>query len=75
MTMRKLYLVPIIHTRSDMGSISSVLSAVSIKAHGEEFWNKHQQTVEKFGMPFLYSLLGFNTPPLAANSTLSNLVQ
>jgi hypothetical protein len=46
--MRKLYLVPIIHTRSDMGSISPVLSAISIKAYGEELWNKHQQTVAKF---------------------------
>ena len=48
MTMRKLYLVPIIHTRSDMGSISPVLSAISIKAYGEELWTKHQQTVVKF---------------------------
>ena len=46
--MRKLYLVPIIHTRSDMGSISSVLSEISISAFGEELWNKHQQTVTKF---------------------------
>ena len=46
--MRILYLVPIIHTRSDMGSISSVLSEISISAFGEELWNKHQQTVTKF---------------------------
>jgi hypothetical protein len=48
LTMRKLYLVPIIHTRSDMGSISPVLSAISIKAYGEELWTTHQQTVVKF---------------------------
>jgi len=52
--MRILYLVPIIHTRSDMGSISSVLSEISISAFGEELWNKHQQTVTNFGMPSLY---------------------
>jgi hypothetical protein len=31
-----------------MGSISSVLSEISISAFGEELWNKHQQTVTNF---------------------------
>ena len=46
--MRKLFLVPIIHTRSDMGSIAPVLSEISINAFGKEFWESHQTTVSEF---------------------------
>ena len=46
--MRKVYLVPIIHTRSDMGSIAPILSEISAVALGKELWDEHQKTISKF---------------------------
>jgi hypothetical protein len=46
--MRKVYLVPIIHTRSDMGSVAPILSEISAVALGKEVWDEHQKTVSKF---------------------------
>lgn len=46
--MRKVYLVPIIHTRSDMGSIAPILSEISAVALGKELWDKHRETISKF---------------------------
>ncbi len=46
--MRKLYLVPIIHTSSDMGSVAPTLSERGAAALGEELWRKHQKTVSRF---------------------------
>jgi hypothetical protein len=46
--MRKLYVVPIIHTSPDMGSVAGFLSNVGSASAGAEAWNRHQQTVELF---------------------------
>jgi hypothetical protein len=46
--MRKVYLVPIVHTRSDMGSIAPILSEISAVALGKELWDEHQKTISKF---------------------------
>ena len=46
--MRKVYLVPIIHTRSDMGSIAPILSEISAVALGKEPWDEHQKIISRF---------------------------
>ncbi len=46
--MKKLDVIPIIHTNSDMGSIGPVLSEASSIALGEELWGKHQEIVAGF---------------------------
>jgi hypothetical protein len=46
--MRKIYLVPIIHTPSDMGSLAPVLSETSADVLGKELWDEHQKTISKF---------------------------
>jgi hypothetical protein len=46
--MKKLFLVPIIHTPADMGTLGNILSATSAAALGKELWNKHQTTVSCF---------------------------
>lgn len=46
--MRILYLVPIIHTSSDMGSIVASLSERGAAALGKELWHQHLETVARF---------------------------
>ncbi|MBI4304272.1 MAG: hypothetical protein HY665_08065 [Chloroflexi bacterium] len=46
--MRKLYLVPIIHTSSDMGSLALAISERGAAALGKEVWRRHQETVSGF---------------------------
>ncbi len=46
--MRKLYLVPIIHTGSDMGSVARMLSERGAAVLGKELWHRHQETVSGF---------------------------
>lgn len=46
--MRKLYLVPIIHTSSDMGSLAGALAQGAIAELGQELWQKHKRTVSGF---------------------------
>ena len=48
METRKLYLVPIIHTPSDMGSITPILSERSSDVLGKELWAEHQKTISNF---------------------------
>ena len=44
--MRKLYLVPIIHTSADMGSLASALEA-GAAGLGQELWQKHKGIVSR----------------------------
>lgn len=46
--MRKIYLVPIIHMSSDMGSVAATLYERGAAALGKELWRKHQETVSGF---------------------------
>ncbi len=46
--MRKLYLVPIIHSPADMGTIRTLLSETSAAALGKELWDEHQKTISRF---------------------------
>jgi hypothetical protein len=46
--MRKLYLVPIIHSSADMGSLGPVLTEASARAIGPERWKEHQRVVAAF---------------------------
>jgi hypothetical protein len=45
---RIIYLVPIIHTPSDMGSLAPVLSESSADVLGKELWSEHQKTISLF---------------------------
>jgi len=47
-TVRKLYLVPIIHATPDMGSLASALDQRAIAELGQELWQKHKQIVSDF---------------------------
>lgn len=46
--MRKLYLVPIIHTSADMGSLAPALNEHAATELGQEVWQKHKETVHGF---------------------------
>ncbi len=45
--MRKLYLIPIIHTKEDLGTIGPILEKRGIKELGK-FWQRHKETIKKF---------------------------
>ncbi|MEN6383027.1 MAG: hypothetical protein ABFC86_07200 [Rectinema sp.] len=45
---RKLYVIPIIHAKSDMGSMASFLEAESLRSLGERVWEQHTGVVEEF---------------------------
>jgi hypothetical protein len=46
--MKRLYLVPIIHTGPDMGSIAPALDRIGSKTVGKEAWGRHLETVSRF---------------------------
>ena len=46
--MRKLYLVPILHTSADMGSLASALDETAKAEFGQEVWQKHKGAVSSF---------------------------
>ncbi|MBI2851914.1 MAG: hypothetical protein HYX84_02245 [Chloroflexi bacterium] len=46
--MRKLYLVPILHMKADMGSLASALEKVAAEEIGDEAWQKHEQAISSF---------------------------
>lgn len=46
--MRKLYLVPILHTSADMGSLASALDEIPKTELGQEVWQKHKGVVFYF---------------------------
>src|SRR3990167_4685059 len=45
---RTLIYVPVIHTSADLGSLAGDISKRGIFDLGEDFWRKHQKTVEDF---------------------------
>ncbi len=48
MAMRNLYLVPVIHSGPDMGSMAANMEASAVAALGEDLWRQHKETVAKF---------------------------
>ncbi|MEW6003616.1 MAG: hypothetical protein AB1638_13355 [Nitrospirota bacterium] len=46
--MRTLLYVPIIHTSADLGSLAKDVTKRGIADLGEEFWKRHEKTVEGF---------------------------
>lgn len=46
--MRKLYLVPILHMSTDMGSLASSLDETAKAEFGQEVWQKHKEAVSSF---------------------------
>lgn len=46
--MRKLYYVPIIHTRADLGVIGGEAARRGVERLGEDVWTKHVETVSGF---------------------------
>jgi hypothetical protein len=46
--MTKLYLVPIVHTSADMGSLASALDEAAKAKLGQEVWQKHKEAVSGF---------------------------
>jgi hypothetical protein len=46
--MRKLYLVPIIHTSADMGSLAPALNEHAATELGQKVWQKHKEIVHVF---------------------------
>ena len=46
--MKKLLYVPVIHMDADLGSLSGEMVKRGIKDYGEEFWNRHRQTISGF---------------------------
>jgi hypothetical protein len=45
---KKLYLVPIIHTSADMASLASALDEGATVGLGQELWQRHKQIVSRF---------------------------
>jgi hypothetical protein len=45
---RKLYLIPIIHMSTDMGTIALALGKRATAELGQELWQKHQEVVSRF---------------------------
>lgn len=46
--MRTLIYVPVIHSSADLGSLAGEITKRGISGLGEDFWKKHQKTVEDF---------------------------
>lgn len=46
--MRTLIYVPVIHSSADLGSLAGDITKRGISDLGEDFWKKHQKTVEDF---------------------------
>ncbi len=46
--MRRLYLIPIIHTSADMGSLALALEARATAELGQGIWQKHKEVVSDF---------------------------
>ena len=46
--MKKLIYVPIIHMSADLGSIAKQVDSRGVAGFGEDFWNKHKETVSGF---------------------------
>lgn len=46
--MRMLIYVPVIHSSADLGSLAGDIAKRGISDLGEDFWKKHQKTVEVF---------------------------
>lgn len=46
--MRKLYLVPILHMKADMGSMAPELEKLAAEEIGQEEWRRHEEVVERF---------------------------
>lgn len=46
--MRTLIYVPIIHTSADLGSLAEDITKRGIADLGEEFWKRHEKTIEGF---------------------------
>ncbi len=46
--MRKLYLIPIIHTSADMGSLASALDETAKTEFGQEAWQRHKEAISNF---------------------------
>ena len=60
--MRKLIYVPIIHTQTDMGTLSPRLEEEYIKKFSGDKWLKHRQTVEKLWTEIERRLNQLKTP-------------
>ena len=45
---RTLIYVPVIHASAELGSLAGDISKRGISDLGEDFWKKHQKTVEDF---------------------------
>ncbi|MBI2836595.1 MAG: hypothetical protein HYX85_02755 [Chloroflexi bacterium] len=46
--MRKLYVVPIVHQKADMGSMAPALEKLVAEEIGQAEWRKHEEEVERF---------------------------
>ncbi len=46
--MRKLYIVPIIHMSSDMGSLALALDETAQAEFGQEAWQRHKEAISSF---------------------------
>jgi len=46
--MKRLIYVPIIHTSADLGSLAKAVTKRGIADLGQEFWEEHRKTVDKF---------------------------
>ena len=46
--MRKLIYVSVIHMSADLGSVAKQVNKRGIAGFGEEFWEKHRETVSDF---------------------------
>jgi hypothetical protein len=48
MTSRTLYYIPIIHTQSDMGTLSESIKRITLQKLGERTWRRKNNLIEKF---------------------------
>ena len=46
--MRKLYVIPIIHTSADMGTVAGAIDKRGRTKLGEDLWQSHKRTIEGF---------------------------
>ncbi|MDD5094858.1 MAG: hypothetical protein PHV74_10840, partial [Dehalococcoidia bacterium] len=64
-SMRKLYVVPIIHNNADLGTLATAIDQASQAQLGQQSWLRHQDTVDAFwdsiaGFMNSFEVAGFN---------------
>lgn len=60
--MRKLYLIPVIHSEQDMGSLIDQIRQEYVRQHGLEKWTEHLDTIRKLWIEIRRTVESLNLP-------------